>query len=239
MTPMSGRSADPQGGDLVHVAHRHAPDLLAHHVGVDVEERGDLAAAGGEAGRVGQGAAQVSDADDGHRPVGVDAEGPVDLRDQEPGFVARTPGAERAEERQVLAHLGRVDPGQRGQLLGGDGRCAGPLELGQDALVDGQAQHRRFGDAPRRRRRRLRLLGRVRYSPPRGYRGGSRRHQTASYQARTTSSPAATFSQWAAEASPATTARCPLASTSRPNSPGSSSPKASTQRSRTPSGTKE
>ena len=76
------------------------------------------------------------------------------------------------------------------------------------------------------------------------YRGGSRRHQTGrpagvAHQARTRSSPAATFSQLAADASPATTARCPLASTRRPNSPCSRSPKASTQRNRTPSGTSE
>ncbi len=71
------------------------------------------------------------------------------------------------------------------------------------------------------------------------YRGRSRRHQTARrvplgvgrHQARTSNSPAATLSQRAADASPATTARCPLASTSRPNSPCSSSPKASTHRS--------
>ena len=59
------------------------------------------------------------------------------------------------------------------------------------------------------------------------------------HQARISNSPATTLSQRAADASPATTARCPLASTSSPNSPCFRSPKASTQRSCTPSGTIE
>ena len=51
--------------------------------------------------------------DDGHRPVPVHPEGPVDLGDQEGHVVAGAPGAERPEQREVLADLGRVDPGQR------------------------------------------------------------------------------------------------------------------------------
>src|SRR5580658_5186639 len=58
-----------------------------------------------------------------------------------------------------------------------------------------------------------------------------------SYQASTTRSPATMLSQWAAEASPATTARWPLLSTRSPNSDRSRSAKAATQRRVMPWGT--
>ena len=74
----------------------------------------------------------------------------VDLLDQEGDVVAGTPGAERAEQRQVLAHLGRVDLGGRAQQLGGDGRRARPQQLLEDPLVDGEAGHRGLGDASAR-----------------------------------------------------------------------------------------
>ena len=74
------------------------------------------------------------------------------------GVVARAPGAERAEQREVLADLRRVHACQLGQLLGGDRRGAGADQLGQDALVDraGAAPSPRGSASPgppRRRRR--------------------------------------------------------------------------------------
>ena len=78
----------------------------------------------------------------------VDAQGPIDLDHEIPRVVARSPGAERAEQGEVLAHLGGVDGGQRGQLLRGDGGDVGAYQLGQDPLVDRQAHHSGFGNAP-------------------------------------------------------------------------------------------
>jgi hypothetical protein len=67
------------------VAHPQPLDLLADDRRVDVEERGDVEATGGEPLRVRQGAPEIADAHHGDRPVLVDPEGPLDLGDEELG----------------------------------------------------------------------------------------------------------------------------------------------------------
>ena len=80
----------------------------------------------------------------GHIPV--EPELPVDLLDEEGGVVAGAAGAEGPQQRQVLAHLGRVDLGRGGQQLRRDGGGARTQQLLEDALVHGQAGHGGFGD---------------------------------------------------------------------------------------------
>ena len=95
---------------------------------------------------VGEGLAQVADADDDDRPVVGEAELAAHLEQQVLDVVADAPGAVGAEVGEVLAHLGGVDAGQLGQPLGRDrGRpVVGHLE--QAAQVDGQPGDRGLGD---------------------------------------------------------------------------------------------
>src|SRR5690606_16763457 len=53
-----------------------------------------------------------------------------------------------AQVAEVLADLRRVEPGQLGQALGGDGRQSVTGSFEQAAEVDGQARHRGLGDLP-------------------------------------------------------------------------------------------
>ncbi|HRP08799.1 MAG TPA: hypothetical protein PLL69_09970 [Gemmatimonadales bacterium] len=61
-------------------------------------------------------------------------------------IIAQSPLAERTEEGEVLADLGRGGPGPLGQGLGGDGGAVLVLELFEKAEVDRQAAHGGVGD---------------------------------------------------------------------------------------------
>ena len=83
-------------------------------------KRDDAEAAGVEAGVVGQRRAEVAEADDDHRPVVGRPDLAADLEPQVLDVVADTAGAVRAEVGEVLAELGRVDPGRLGQRAAAD-----------------------------------------------------------------------------------------------------------------------
>ena len=102
-------------GQLVDVPDDQAVDLLADPGRVGVEQRDDPEAAAGEAVVAGQGVTEVTDADQGDRPALGEPEHVLDLVDQQGDVVADAPGAVRAEVGQVLAQLGRVDPGRGGE----------------------------------------------------------------------------------------------------------------------------
>ena len=119
------------------------PDLL----GIGVDQRDDAEAAGAEAAVVGERGAEVADADDRDRPVVGEAELAGDLVEQVLDVVADAPGAVGAEVGEVLADLGRVDAGQLGQPLRGDGAdlLLGGLE--QRPVVERQPGDGRLRDA--------------------------------------------------------------------------------------------
>jgi hypothetical protein len=129
---------------VVDVVDGELVQLLADLVAVGVEQGGDAEAALGEAPVVGQGAAEVADPDDRHRPVLLQAELAADLVDEVLDVVADAPGAVGAEVGQVLAYLGRVHPGGVGELVGGDPVGAPLRHVDQAAEVHGQAGDGRF-----------------------------------------------------------------------------------------------
>src|SRR5690606_28433544 len=97
-----------------------ARDLVPDDALVRVEQGGDAEPTGAEPPVVGQGAAQVSGADDGHRPVLGETEFTGDLVDEVVDVVADAAGPVRPEVGEVLAELGGVHPGRGGQVLRGD-----------------------------------------------------------------------------------------------------------------------
>ena len=94
-----------------------SPTRLADLLGVGVDDGDDPVAAGAEAPVVGEGVAEVPDADDGDGPVVGEAQLARDLVEQVVDVVADAAGAVGAEVREVLADLGRVDARQLGQPL--------------------------------------------------------------------------------------------------------------------------
>src|SRR5688572_675316 len=126
----AGRGGDHADGDvlfhgdaaqLFDVTHGQALDLFADLGRVGVEERDDLEAAAGEAVVAGQRVTEVTETDQADRPALVEAEHVLDLLDQQGDVVADAPRAVRPQVGKILAELGRVDPGRRGQSLAGDG----------------------------------------------------------------------------------------------------------------------
>ena len=131
----SGRTSTPA---------EHRADLGV----VDVDDPGDGEAAVAEPAVTGQCLSEVAGADDDDRPVVVEAELAAHLVDEVLDLVADAADAVGAEVAEVLAHLGGVDPGEVGELLGrhvGDARLE---RLGEQAQVLGKPGDGRFGDPP-------------------------------------------------------------------------------------------
>ena len=99
-------------------AHLQPGHLGADERGVGVDEGADREAAGHEPAVVGQGVAQVTEADDHDGPVLAQPELAGDLVDEVVDVVADPAGAVGAQVGEVLAQLGGVDPGRDRQLLG-------------------------------------------------------------------------------------------------------------------------
>src|ERR1700743_893709 len=116
---------------------------------VAVENRLDAEPPGEKSAVVRQGAAEVTGADDYHRPVLRQPQGPGDLIHQILHVVAYAPDAVRPQVAQVLAELGRVDAGRPGELVAGDGGHAALGQRVEGTQVDGQPGHRGLGDAAR------------------------------------------------------------------------------------------
>ena len=125
-----------------------AGDDLVLAVGVGVEQRHDAEAAAAEAGVVGEGVAEVADADDDDRPVLGHADLAGDLVAQVVDVVADPAGAVAAEVGEVLAELGAVDAGGLGEVLAGARGDAGVGERDQGPQVDGQPGDRGLGNVP-------------------------------------------------------------------------------------------
>src|SRR5207249_1326893 len=96
-------------GQLLGVPDDQPVDPLADPGLVGVEERGDVEAPGAEAGVPGQRVAQVTDADQGDRPVLVEPQHVLDLVGQLRDVVPDPPGTVGAQVGEVLAELRRVD----------------------------------------------------------------------------------------------------------------------------------
>jgi hypothetical protein len=106
-------------------------------VGVGIEQRHDAEAAAAEAGVVGEGVAEVADADDDDRPVLRHPDLAGDLVAEVLHVVADAAGAVAAEVGEVLAKLGGVDAGGGRELLGGAGLDALLSEGDEGAEIDG------------------------------------------------------------------------------------------------------
>ena len=124
-----------------------SPTRLPTFDRVGIEQGHDPEAAGAEAAVVGERLAEVPDADDGDRPVVGEAELTRDLVEQVLDVVAHAAGAVGAEEREVLADLGRVDARQLRQPLRGDRADLGVSRLEERPVVERQAGDRRLRDA--------------------------------------------------------------------------------------------
>ena len=148
-----GDDADGQvllGGDgrqVVDVADDELADALAHLGGVGVDQCGDAEAPRQEAAVVGERVAEMAQPGDHDRPVLGHPQLAADLEEQVADVVADPPRAVRPEVGEVLAHLGRVHPGQLRQPLGGHRGRVGVLHLEERAQVHGEAGHGCFRDA--------------------------------------------------------------------------------------------
>ena len=151
-TPVS--ADDPlQVGERVH---GQPADHLAGALRGGVDQRRDAEAAAGEAAVVGQRVPEVADADDDDRPVLGQPQLAGDLVHEVADVVADAAGAVRAQVRQVLAQLGRVDARGLGELLGGHRRGAVLVEGDQGAVVEREPGDGGLGDsAPAHVRARL------------------------------------------------------------------------------------
>jgi hypothetical protein len=135
------------------VAHGEAVDQLAHLGRVGVEQGDDLEAAAGEAVVAGQRVPEVTDADQADRATLVEAQHVLDLLDQQGDVIADPAGAVRAQVREILAQLGRVDPGRGREALAGDRVGTALAEVVQRAKVLGQPRDRRLREVRKRRDR--------------------------------------------------------------------------------------
>ena len=96
--------------------------------GIGIEGLDDAEALRGEAGVAEDGAAELADADDDHRPAAVEAEDLVQLLQEAADVVAAALFSEAAKVAEVLANLCGGDAELRAQLLRADDLPAGALE---------------------------------------------------------------------------------------------------------------
>ena len=127
MIPITTSWRAHQIGQPVEGLHREIAHQGAHLGRIGVDEGRHPVAPGPEAPIVGEGPPEVPQPHDDHRPVLGEAQLASDLVQELLDVVPHAPGSIGTQIREVLAHLGRVDAGQLGQPVGGDG---GDLALG-------------------------------------------------------------------------------------------------------------
>src|SRR5882757_3316000 len=135
-------------GDVVDVADQDSSDRHADQVLVHVEQRRHRETPAGEARVVGQGVTKVTDPDHADGVLPGESEDSLDLADEDFHLVSDAARAVRADVGQVLAQLGRVDPGGGGQLLAGDGRHVLLGQPRQHPQVDREAGDGGLGNGP-------------------------------------------------------------------------------------------
>ena len=116
-----------------------AVDAGAHQLGRGVEGGIHGEAGGGEGEVPQQGMAQVAGADDDEVMIVVHAQDVADLAPEFLYIIAVALLAELAEAAEVLADLGGGDVHLLAQLVGGDAHSAPLAELGEVAVVTGEA----------------------------------------------------------------------------------------------------
>ena len=128
--------------------HEDAVDRDADEVGIHVEQRRDGEPAAAEAAVARERVAEVADADEGDGLVVVEPQRLLQLVTQRTHLVPDTADAVGADVGQVLAQLGGVDAGGRGQLLARHRLGALLGELAQHPQVDRQPGDAGLGDHP-------------------------------------------------------------------------------------------
>ena len=114
--------------------------------GIDVERGHDAKALVAEALVAQQGAAQVTGADHGHRPVAIGAQDLADGLDQVVAAVADARVAKMAEIGQILADLGVAKAQQPAELAGAGALVAVAHQVLQFAQVQAQPADHRLGN---------------------------------------------------------------------------------------------
>src|SRR3954471_24876389 len=125
-------------GQLLTGAYCEAANLPPDHLGIVVDPGDDVEGSIVEAEVAGEGAAEISHADDHQRVPAIEAEERIQVLGEEVHLVADTADAELAELREVLPDLGRREMIAARQLLGGDALDALLLEVAQTAQVEGE-----------------------------------------------------------------------------------------------------
>src|SRR5262245_3590686 len=125
---------------------RRGVDLTRDLARILVEDGGDPEALAGESLVVEQRRAEITEPDQRHRPLAIEAEDALELGLEPRDVVADPANAELAEVRQVLADLRRVQIEALGQLLRRDRLDAVLFELEQAPGVDRETADRHLGD---------------------------------------------------------------------------------------------
>src|SRR5437667_2651906 len=136
------------GVQVADVADHETVPAGADFLRILVVNRGDVEAALPEAGILYQRAADPAGANQHDAVRASQAQDVANPRGELRDRVAQTALAERAEEREVLAHLRRGGAAAAGQLGGGDGGLALRVELLEEPEVQGEPSHGALGDLP-------------------------------------------------------------------------------------------
>src|SRR6266702_4659393 len=136
------------GVQVADVADHQTVPAGADLLRVLVVNRGDVEAALPEAGILYQRAADPAGADQYDAVRASQAQDVANPRGELRDGIAQAALAERAEEREVLAHLRRGGAAAPGQLGGGDGGLALRVELLEEPEVQGEPPHCAVGDLP-------------------------------------------------------------------------------------------
>src|SRR2546422_5880733 len=136
------------GVQVADVADHETVPAGADLLGIFFVNRGDVEAAMPEAGILHQRAADPAGADQYDAVGASQAQVVANPRGERRNGIAQAALAERAEEREVLAHLRRGGAAAPGELGGGDGGLALRVELLEEPEVQGEPSHGALGDLP-------------------------------------------------------------------------------------------